>query len=35
MVIPDGDVKHGKALFDELCAACHAMSVRYIFTVGW
>jgi hypothetical protein len=28
--VPAGDAKMGKAIFNDLCGACHAISVFYI-----
>lgn len=34
VTIPEGDPKAGRAVFDELCAACHAMTVLlFLFRV--
>lgn len=27
VTVPEGDPKVGKAIFDELCGTCHALSV--------
>ena len=33
-MVPEGDSRLGKALFDELCANCHTLGVIYKLIIG-